>query len=283
MNEGNGKLYIVSTPIGNLSDITFRAIDTLKSVDLILAEDTRNTSKLLNAYEIENKVVSYHEHNKYEKVSTYLNYLLSGKNIAIVSDAGTPLISDPGDVLVKKAIENDICVLSIPGPSALISAITVSGLDLREFVFLGFLSDKKNERIKKLKDNKFENKTMIIYISPHKFNRHMEDIINVFGEDRKASLSRELTKMHEETYRGSLKSIYDKYKDSIKGELVLCVSGINDDDLKKEDLNKWSSMTLKEHIDYYIDLGFDEKESMKKVAKDRSMQKREVYKTLKQI
>lgn len=283
MNNKNGKLYIVSTPIGNLSDITFRAIETLKDVDLILAEDTRNTKKLLSEYNINTKTTSYHEHNKYDKVDDLIVKLINGDNLAIVSDAGTPLISDPGDVLVEKAIENNIDIISIPGPTALISALTISGINTREFIFLGFLSDGKKERIKKLKDNKYENKTLVIYISPHKFKKHIEDIIEVLGGERKASLSREITKIHEETTRDTLDKIYDKYKDGIKGEIVLIISGVSEEEKKKKENMRWDNLTLKEHIDMYINMGFDEKEAMKKVASDRNINKREVYKTLKVI
>ena len=283
MNNDKGKLYIVSTPIGNLSDITFRAIDTLKNVDLILAEDTRNTMKLLNEYEISTKVTSYHEHNKYDKVDYILKDIQNGKSMAIVSDAGTPLISDPGDVLIKKAIENNIDLVSVPGATALISALTLSGIDTREFIFLGFLSDEKKVRLKKLKYNKYETKTLIFYISPHKFKKQMEDIIEVFGGDREASLSRELTKIHEETVRSSLKEIYELYKNDIKGEIVLVVSGMNEEEKHSKEIKKWDSLSLKEHIDMYINMGIDEKEAMKKVASDRNINKREVYKTLKII
>ena len=283
MNNKKGKLYIVSTPIGNLSDITFRAIDTLKDVDLILAEDTRNTKKLLNEYNINTKTISYHEHNKYDKVDDLILELINGDSMAIVSDAGTPLISDPGDVLIEKAIENNIDILSIPGPTALISALTISGLNTKEFIFLGFLSDEKKERIKKLKENKFENKTLVFYISPHKFKKHMEDIIEVLGGEREASLSRELTKIHEETVRDTLYNIYEKYKDSIKGELVLIVSGVSEEEKKNFENARWDNLTLKEHIDMYINMGFSEKDAMKKVASDRNINKREVYKTLKVI
>ena len=281
MNNKQGKLYIVSTPIGNLNDITFRAIDTLKKVDLILAEDTRNTMKLLNEYEINTKITSYHEHNKYDKVDSIIDDILNGKSMAIVSDAGTPLISDPGDVLIEKAIDNNINLVSVPGATALISALTLSGIDTREFIFLGFLSDEKKDRIKKLKENKFETKTLVFYISPHKFKKQMEDIIEVLGGDRRASLSRELTKIHEETIRSSLKEIYEKFKDEIKGEIVLVVSGMNEAEKNNEELKRWESLSLKEHIDMYINMGMDEKEAMKKVASDRNINKREVYKTLK--
>ena len=281
MNNKQGKLYIVSTPIGNLNDITFRAIDTLKKVDLILAEDTRNTMKLLNEFDINTKITSYHEHNKYDKVDSIINEILSGKDMAIVSDAGTPLISDPGDVLIEKAILNNIDLVSVPGATALISALTLSGIDTREFIFLGFLSDEKKDRIKKLKENKFETKTLVFYISPHKFKKHMEDIIEVLGGDRRASLSRELTKIHEETIRSSLKEIYEKFKSEIKGEIVLVVSGINEEEKNVEEIKRWESLSIKEHIDMYINMGIDEKEAMKKVASDRNINKREVYKTLK--
>ena len=281
MSNETGKLYIVSTPIGNLSDITFRAIDTLKNVDLILAEDTRNTMKLLKEFQINTKLSSYHEHNKFDKVDSIINEILQGKNIALVSDAGTPLISDPGDLLVEKAILNNIDLVPVPGVTALITALTISGLDTKEFIFLGFLSDEKKERIKKLKCYKLETKTLVFYISPHKFIKHMEDIIEVLGPDRKAALTRELTKIHEEVFRDSLYNIYENYKDDIKGEIVLVVSGVSLKEKQNSDLNLWEDLTLKEHIDMYIKMGLNEKDAMKKVASDRNINKREVYKTLK--
>ena len=281
MNNEAGKLYIVSTPIGNLSDITIRAIDTLKNVDLILAEDTRNTMKLLKEFDIGTKLTSYHEHNKYDKVDDFINEILCGKNIALVSDAGTPLISDPGDLLIEKAINSNIDLVPVPGVTALITALTISGLNTKEFIFLGFLSDGKKERIKKLKDNKLENKTLIFYLSPHKFNKHMLDIIEILGKDRKAAITRELTKIHEEVFRDTLYNIYEKYKDDIKGEIVLLVSGVSLEEKNNIDLNLWENLTLKEHIDMYLKMGCDEKEAMKKVASDRNINRREVYKTLK--
>ena len=281
MNKNQGKLYIVSTPIGNLSDISFRAVDTLKNVDLVLAEDTRNTMKLFHEFQIDTKLNSYHEHNKYDKVDDLIIEILNGKNVALVSDAGTPLISDPGDVLIEKAINNNIDLIPVPGVTALITALTISGLNTKEFIFLGFLSDEKKERIKKLNENKLETKTLIFYISPHKFKKHMEDIIEVLGEDRKAALTRELTKIHEEVMRDTLHNIYEKYKNEIKGEIVLIVSGVSYEDKQNLETNIFDNLTLKEHLDMYIKMGLSEKEAMKKVASDRNINKREVYKTLK--
>ena len=206
MNKKHGKLYIVSNSIGNLSDISFRAVDTLKNVDLVLAEDTRNTMKLFHEFQIDTKLNSYHEHNKYDKADDLIIEILNGKNVALVSDAGTPLISDPGDVLIEKAINNNIDLIPVPGVTALITALTISGLNTKEFIFFCFLSDEKKERIKKLNENKLETKTLIFYISPHKFKKHMEDIIEVLGEDRKAALTRELTKINEEDMRDTLKN-----------------------------------------------------------------------------
>ena len=281
MNKNQGKLYIVSTPIGNLSDISFRAVDTLKNVDLVLAEDTRNTMKLFHEFQIDTKLNSYHEHNKYDKADDLIIEILNGKNVALVSDAGTPLISDPGDVLIEKAINNNIDLIPVPGVTALITALTISGLNTKEFIFLGFLSDEKKERIKKLNENKLETKTLIFYISPHKFKKHMEDIIEVLGEDRKAALTRELTKIHEEVMRDTLHNIYEKYKNEIKGEIVLIVSGVSYEDKQNLETNIFDNLTLKEHLDMYIKMGLSEKEAMKKVASDRNINKREVYKILK--
>lgn len=282
MKLEKGKLYIVSTPIGNLKDITFRAIDTLNEVDLIAAEDTRRTRELLNHFGISKDITSYHEHNKFDKTSGIIEKLNNGLNVAIVTDAGTPIISDPGDVLVREAIANDITITAVPGCCAAINALVVSGLDSKSFVFVGFLSEDNKKRRDQLSELKLETKTMVFYISPHDILKDINYLIEAFGEERMASISREMTKIHEEIIRGTLKAIYDEYsKRDIKGEFVLVVSGI-DKNLKKEnETSKWLDLSVKDHYDMYIDKGMSDKEAMKQVALDRDVDKREIYKILK--
>lgn len=282
MERTRGKLYIVSTPIGNLSDITFRAIEVLKSVDLIAAEDTRHTRELLNHFEINTKLTSYHEHNKYEKSDIILSELNSGKSVAIVSDAGTPIISDPGDELVRKAIDEEIDITAVPGSCAVINALVLSGLNAKSFVFVGFISDINKKRKEQSGEIKQETRTMIFYISPHNLLKDLKFLIEVLGEDRKASLSREMTKIHEETKRGTLKNIYDEYsKREIKGEFVLVVDGIDKAVIKEETANSWINISIKDHYDKYISEGLSDKEAIKKVALDRNVDKRQIYKELK--
>lgn len=282
MDNNYGKIYIVSTPIGNLKDITFRAIDTLKEVDLIAAEDTRRTTELLNHFNIDTKVTSYHEHNKYEKATEIVDKVKEGLSVAIVTDAGTPIISDPGNELVKLAIEENIEVIAVPGACAAINALVVSGLDARSFVFVGFLSDDNKKRKEQLEELKNEIKTMIFYVSPHSFKKDIETLIKEFGEERESSVSREMTKIHEETTRGTLKEIFDDYESrEIRGEFVLVVSGLDKEILKVKEIDKWSSLSIEEHFNMYIEDGLSDKDAIKKVAVDRGMDKREVYKLLK--
>lgn len=282
MNNNLGKLYIVATPIGNLKDMTFRAIDVLKEVDLIAAEDTRHTKELLNHFSIDTAVTSYHEHNKYEKASKIIEEMLSGSNVAIVTDAGTPIISDPGNELVKLAIKEGIEVIAVPGACACINALVVSGLDASSFVFVGFLSEDNKKRKEQLNELKNETKTLLFYVSPHNLKKDLEIMISVFGEERLASVSREMTKLHEETIRGSLKEIYDLYdKKDIRGEFVLVLAGIDREELIAIEHSKWSEFSIEEHYKMYIEKGISDKEAMKKVASDRGIDKREVYKHLK--
>ena len=282
MGSGSGKLYIVSTPIGNLKDITFRAIEVLTEVDLIAAEDTRHTRELLNHFNIETKLTSYHEHNKYDKANEIVENIKNGLNVALVSDAGTPIVSDPGNELVKVAIENNIEVIGIPGACAAINALVVSGLSTKSFTFVGFLDDDKKKKSKQLESLKTETKTMIFYVSPHDLKKDLKLIMEAFGEDRLASISREMTKKFEETVRGSLKDIYT-YFDSkdIKGEFVLVVEGLSEEEVDLSKRDDWLKLSIAEHMKYYLDEGDDEKTAMKKVAKDRMIDKREVYKEFK--
>lgn len=267
----NGKLYLVATPIGNLEDITLRALNILKSVDLIAAEDTRNTLKLLNHFEIKKTLISYHRHNEEEKQNGLIEKLKEGKNIAIVSDAGTPGISDPGEVVVKKAIENQIEVIPIPGACAAINALIASGLDTKEFSFFGFLPLNKKLRKEKLDEIKNETKTLIIYEAPHKLKDTLMDLKDII-DDRKIVLARELTKIHEEFIRDNIETLIEK-SSSLKGEMIILIEGCK----KIEKENILNNLSLEEHYKYYENLKFDKKEIIKKIAKDRNVTKNEIY------
>lgn len=282
MENKVGKLYIVSTPIGNLQDMTFRAIEVLKSVDLVAAEDTRRTRELLNHFDIDTKITSYNEHNKYDKAKDIVDMIKEGKDVAVVTDAGTPIVSDPGNVLVKFAVEENIEITAVPGCCAAINALVLSGLDSDSFVFVGFLKDDNKKRKEQLENLKSETRTMVFYISPHDILKDLKQLIEVFGEERNASLSREMTKVHEETVRGTLKEIHKVFESrDIKGEFVLVVSGMDKDLLKSSEVEKWMSISVEEHYQKYIDEGMSDKDAMKKVASDRNVDKREIYKELK--
>ena len=282
VNNKIGKLYIVSTPIGNLGDMTFRAIETLKAVDLIAAEDTRHTRELLNHFNIDTKLTSYHEHNKYDKAEDIIGKILEGNDVAIVTDAGTPIVSDPGDELVKNAILKNIEVTAVPGCCAAINALVISGLSSKSFVFVGFLSDDNKTLKEQLGELRNETRTMIFYISPHDVLKNLKLLIDVFGEDRIASISREMTKIHEETIRGTLKDILSNFESrDIKGEFVLVVAGIDKNVIKDIETKRWLELTVKEHYDKYISEGLNDKDALKKVAKDRNVDKREIYRELK--
>ena len=282
MNNSIGKLYIVSTPIGNLQDITFRAVETLKTVDLIAAEDTRRTRELLNYFEINTNLTSYHEHNKYDKAYEIIEIIKNGANVAVVTDAGTPIISDPGNELVKQAVKENIEVTAVPGACAAVNALVLSGLDAKSFVFIGFLFDDKRKQREQLDEIQNETRTMVFYVSPHNIVSDLKSLISVLGKDRLASISREMTKVYEETLRGTLSELLDILENrTIKGEFVLVVSGINKNLLKELEINKWLEISVKEHFDRYIAEGLSDKEAIKKVAKDRGVDKREIYKELK--
>ena len=270
MEKGN--LYLVATPIGNLEDITLRAIRILKEVDLIAAEDTRQTLKLLNHLEISKKLISYHRHNEDVKKDLLIEKLLEGQNIAIVTDAGTPAISDPGEEIVKEAIKNNINVVPIPGACALINALIASGLDTKEFSFYAFLSLNKKLRKTKFEEIKKDGKTAIIYEAPHKLINTLEDILSNLG-DRNIVLARELTKIHEEFIRGKVSDIINKYKEiDPKGEFIILIEGIK---IKEE--NNLNKLSLEEHYKYYEEQGLEKKEIIKKIAKDRNVNKNEIY------
>ena len=267
----NGNIYLVATPIGNLEDITLRALRTLKEVDLIAAEDTRNTLKLLNHFEISKPLISYHRHNEEFKVEGLIEKVKNGENIAIVSDAGTPGISDPGEVIVKKAIENNINVIPIPGACAAINAIIASGLDTKEFTFIGFLPLNKKTRKEKLQEIKKESKTIILYEAPHKLKNTLQDLKEIV-ENRKIVLAREITKIHEEFIRGNIEEIIQK-SENLKGEMIILIEGAEN----KEQEIELNNLSLEEHYKYYEAQGFDKKEIIKKISKDRGVNKNEIY------
>lgn len=282
MINNNGKLYIVSTPIGNLGDISYRAVETLKEVDLILAEDTRHTRELLNHFDIKKELISFNEHTELSKTENLIEKIKDGMSIALVSDAGTPIISDPGAKLTKLAIENDITITAIPGACAAINALVLSGLSAKNFTFIGFLSEDNKKRKEQLSNLSDKMETMIFYISSHNLKKDIKSLIEVFGNDRDASISREMTKKFEETVRGNLAYISDYFSEKeIRGEFVLIVAGISKDVLKEKEINKWSEMTYEEHYDYYLNQGLSDKDALKKVAADRGLKKNEVYKLLK--
>lgn len=269
-----GKLYLVATPIGNLEDITYRAIKVLNEVDLIAAEDTRHTLKLLNHFEISKPLISYYKQTEKVKSDILIKKLLEGKNIAVVSDAGAPGISDPGEEIVKVAIENGITVIPIPGACAFVNALIASGMNTREFAFIGFLSAQKKEKKDKLEELKYETRTLIFYEAPHKLINTLSTIYEVFG-DRNIVLARELTKIHEEFIRGKISDVIEKIGEP-KGEFVVILEG-NSVSKKEIDLQNLVELSLEEHYKYYEEQGLDKKEIIKKIAKDRNLNKNEIY------
>ena len=268
----NGTLYVVATPIGNLEDITLRAIRILKEADLIAAEDTRHTLKLLNHLEISKPLISYHRHNEDVKSDVLIEKLQEGKNIALVSDAGTPGICDPGEEIIKKCIELEIDVVPIPGACAMINSLICSGIDTKEFSFLGFLPLNKKLRKSKLEEIEKSNKTIIIYEAPHKLETTLKDLKNILKEDRKIVLAREITKIHEEFIRGNISDLLEKGQD-VKGEIVLIIEG--NSDISEE--NELNNLSIEEHYKFYENQGFSKKDIIKKIAKDRNMNKNDVY------
>lgn len=276
----SGKLYLCATPIGNLEDITFRVLRTLKEVDLIAAEDTRNSMKLLNHFEIKTPMTSYHEYNKIEKAYQLVDKLREGKNIALITDAGTPGISDPGEDLVRICYEEGIEVTSLPGPAACITALTMSGLPTRRFAFEAFLPREKKERTEVLRQLKNETRTIIIYEAPHHLVKTLEELYENLG-DRKIAICRELTKRYEEKTLTTLSESLNFYKDNEpRGEYVLVLDGKTFEELRKEEQQTWESMSIEEHMALYEEKGIDRKEAMKLVAKDRGISKRDVYQAL---
>ena len=275
-----GTLYLCATPIGNLEDITFRVLRTLQEVDLIAAEDTRNSIKLLNHFEIKTPMTSYHEFNKIDKAYQLVAKLKEGKNIALITDAGTPGISDPGEELVAMCYESGIEVTSLPGAAACITALTLSGLSTRRFAFEAFLPADKKEKKKVLQELVNETRTLILYEAPHRLVRTLEELYQVLG-DRRITVCRELTKKHETAFRTTLSQALEWYtQNEPKGECVLVVEGKDRKKLEQEEQKKWEEMSLEEHMEYYVQQGIDRKEAMKQVAKDRGISKRDVYQEL---
>ena len=275
-----GTLYLCATPIGNLADMTPRVIETLKQVDMIAAEDTRNSIKLLNHFDIHTPMTSYHEYNKVEKARQLIVQMQEGQNIALITDAGTPAISDPGEVLVKMCQEEGIVVTSLPGPAACITALTLSGLSTRRFCFEGFLPSDKKEKKEILEELASESRTMILYEAPHHLIKTLEELYHALGE-RKITLCRELTKRFETVMPTTLQGALEYYKtEDPRGEYVLVVEGKSLQEKRKETIASWESMTIEEHMSYYEEQGMDHKSAMKAVARDRGVGKRDIYQYL---
>lgn len=272
----NGKLYLCATPIGNLGDVSSRCLEVFNSVDLIAAEDTRRTLQLLNHFEISKPLTSYHEHNKREKGEYIISLLKNGKSAALVSDAGTPAISDPGEDLVSLCIENRIEVTSIPGPVAGINALILSGLPTKRFAFEGFLSVNKRHRKEHLESVKNDTHTLIFYEAPHKLRNTLSDMRKIFGGERRIALARELTKIHEDIMRCTLDEAAAFYEENNpRGEYVIVVEGSRETETAEE--NAWDGISVKEHVDMYIAQGMSSKDAVKKAAADRNQPKRDVY------
>ena len=276
----SGTLYLCATPIGNLQDMTERVLLTLKEVDLIAAEDTRNSIRLLNHFEIRTPMTSYHEYNKVEKAHYLVDQLLTGKNIALITDAGTPAISDPGEVLVAECQKAGVPVTSLPGCCACITALTLSGLPTRRFCFEGFLPTDKKEKAFVLEELARETRTMILYEAPHHLKRTLSELLETLGE-RRITLCRELTKKFETIMPTTLEGAADYYEENEpKGEYVLVIEGKSRKEIEEEQQKGWESMSIEEHMAFYEKQGIDRKSAMKKVAADRGVGKREIYQAL---
>lgn len=276
-----GTLYLCATPIGNLEDITLRVLRTLKEVDLIAAEDTRNSIKLLNHFEIKTPMTSYHEFNKIEKAYQLADMLRAGKNIALITDAGTPGISDPGEELVRICCEEGIAVTALPGASACVTALTVSGLPTRRFAFEAFLPREKKERASVLRQLSDETRTIVLYEAPHRLVKTLAELAETLGGNRKLAVCRELTKRHEEKTRTTLAEALLFYKENEpRGEYVLVIEGKSPDELADEQRKDWENLTLAEHVKLYEDGGADRREAMRLAARDRGVSRRDVYREL---
>lgn len=277
----SGTLYLCATPIGNLEDMTFRVIRTLKEVDLIAAEDTRNSIKLLNHFEISTPMTSYHEYNKFDKGQKLVEKLLEGQDIALITDAGTPGISDPGEELVKMCYEAGVPVTSLPGAAACITALTLSGLSTRRFAFEAFLPSDKKEREQVLVELEREYRTMILYEAPHRLLKTLRLLAERLGETRKITVCRELTKKHETAFATTIGDAIAYYEvNDPKGECVLVIEGKDRAAEAEEKRASWEEMSVEEHVQLYLDQGMDKKEAMKKAAKDRGVSKRDIYNQL---
>lgn len=278
-----GTLYLCSTPIGNLEDITIRTINKLKEVDLIAAEDTRNSIKLLNHFEIKTPMTSYHEFNKYDKAAYLVNKMEAGIDVAIITDAGTPGISDPGEELVKQCYEAGIRVEALPGPCACVTALTISGLPTRRFCFEAFLPTDKKERARVLEEMTIETRTLVMYEAPHRLLKTLQELLDVLG-DRNISICRELTKKHETVHRLTFSSAITYFTENEpRGEIVMVIEGVDANELKKEKEASWEEMPLLDHMDVYLSQGKDKKSAMKLVAADRGVGKRDIYQRLLQL
>lgn len=276
--EKSGKLYLCATPIGNLEDMPVRGIRMMQEADLIAAEDTRNSIKLLNHFNIKTPMTSYHEYNKVEKAEFLVDKMRGGQTIVLITDAGTPGISDPGEELVKQCVEAGIEVLSIPGPAACINALIISGLPTRRFVFEAFLPSDKKERGYVLAELENETRTMIIYEAPHRLIKTLEELRGVLGDDRRIAVCKELTKKHETVYRDTIAGAEAYYTENEpRGEYVLVIEGRDRQEIIRKEQESWLSMSVEEHLEYYLNQGIDKKEALKAVAKDRGVSKREIY------
>ncbi len=277
----SGTLYLCATPIGNLEDMTFRVIRTLKEVDLIAAEDTRNSIKLLNHFEIQTPMTSYHEFNKFEKGRKLVEKLLEGQNIALITDAGTPGISDPGEELVQMCYEAGVPVTSLPGAAACVTALTLSGLSTRRFAFEAFLPTDKKEREAVLQEMETETRTIVMYEAPHRLVKTLKLLAERLGGERRITVCRELTKRHETAFRSTIAeaSAYYEVNDP-KGECVLVIEGRSREEMRMEEQARWEEMSVEDHMEHYLSQGIDKKDAMKMVAKDRGVPKREIYNQL---
>ena len=266
--NGTPTLYLISTPIGNMEDITIRALETLKKVEVIFSEDTRVTSQILKKYEIKKRLIANHQHNEIENGTKLLNFLDKGFDVGLVTDRGTPIISDPGYHLTQVAINNNYNVVAIPGASALLPALIVSGIMAQPFTFIGFLNSRESKRKKELEKLKMHSMTLIFYEAPHRITETLNDMLHVFG-NRKCSIAREISKKYEEIYRGDIKTLIEETQD-VKGELVIVVEG-------NQEINNFDNLSIIEHVNLYIREGNESKEAIKKVAHERNLTKNEVY------
>ena len=273
-----GELFLCATPIGNLEDMPVRAVRIMKEADLIAAEDTRNSIKLINHFEIDTPMTSYHEYNKVDKAKVLVDKMLAGQTVALITDAGTPGISDPGEELVRQAVQAGINLTSVPGPAACINALIISGLPTRRFVFEAFLPSDKKERAAVLEELSHETRTMIIYEAPHRLCRTLAELAEILGGDRQIAVCKELTKRHETVYRSDIKGAVDYYNaNEPRGEYVLVIAGLNREDIIRDKQDAWKEMPLEEHLKHYESQGIERREAIKLVAKDRGVPKREIY------